>query len=63
MQEVHALCNVEGHLESLFPAQLHLFLFMQKREKGASMTKFSDNQDMPFFPAKNVSHLNLTWLP
>ena len=55
MQEVHALCNVEGHLESLLPTQLHLFLLMQKREKGASMTKFSDNQNMPFFTTKNVS--------
>jgi hypothetical protein len=60
MQEMHSLCNVEGHQESLFPTQLHLFLFMQKREKGASMTKFSDYQNMPFFSAMIISYKNLT---
>ena len=48
VQEVHALCDVESHLETLLPRELYLLLLMQQCKEGPSMTKFCHNQHMSF---------------
>lgn len=63
VEEVHALCNVEGHGEPLLPRKLDRALLVEQREEGAAVAELRHDEHVALLRAKRQSERFITWHP